>query len=569
MNPREFAEKYFGEFEVKGQEIIPTYCPVCSGGQHNDKYTFALNESTLLYNCKRGSCGTSGTFKQLLREYGEMVEKNYELHRSAPRVFKSPVSTIKPAGKKVADYLELRRISRKIWEHYGVGEVNGNIAFPYYEDGNLVLMKFRAPQKHDGKGPKAWREEGGKAVFWGMDKCDFSRPLTICEGEMDMLALAECGVVNVTSVPSGAEDLSCVDNCWDWLQQFKQVIIWPDNDKPGQEMCRKLIQRLGAWRCSVVYSKYKDANEALYKGGVEETLTDYYNAKAVPMAGLIKLSEVQGMNLEDMKRIKSSVAAINKYTQGYMGGQVTILTGVNGSGKSTFAGQELLEAINQGVPVCAYSGELPAPLFKYWVELQAAGSQYLASKVDVFSGQTSYYVKPEIKDKIRAWYSDYFYLFDTFGDASEDNIIEVFSYAAQRYGCEMFLIDNLMTVESASQEKEHYRRQADFIKQVKSFARKYDVHVILVAHPRKVEGKPTKVDVAGAGELTNTADNVINVYRPKEDEDNTYDGLIDVFKCRWSGTQNATIGMQFDNRSKRYYAAKEQDRRDYEYGWVK
>jgi len=77
-------------------------------------------------------------------------------------------------------------------------------------------MKFRQPEKYTGNGQKAWREKGGKAVFWGMDECDPKKPLIICEGEFDALALDEAGLENVVSVPSGAEDLTCIASCWDW-----------------------------------------------------------------------------------------------------------------------------------------------------------------------------------------------------------------------------------------------------------------------------------------------------------------------------------------------------------------
>ena len=51
---------YLAPYSVKGDEIIPTYCPYCKGGKRKDKYTFALNTRNLTFNCKRGSCGKQG-----------------------------------------------------------------------------------------------------------------------------------------------------------------------------------------------------------------------------------------------------------------------------------------------------------------------------------------------------------------------------------------------------------------------------------------------------------------------------------------------------------------------------
>ena len=66
MTPREFADRYLGDYKIRRSEIVPKSCPFCKGGQHNDKNTFAMSVSEGTYNCKRGSCGVSGSFYNLL-----------------------------------------------------------------------------------------------------------------------------------------------------------------------------------------------------------------------------------------------------------------------------------------------------------------------------------------------------------------------------------------------------------------------------------------------------------------------------------------------------------------------
>ena len=63
-------------------------------------------------------------------------------------------------------------------------------------------------------------------------------------------------------------------------------------------------------------------------------------------------------------------------------GAMTVFTGKPGNGKSTLAGQLLLNAIEQGHSVCAYSGELTKEKFQEWINLQAAGSEYIGLKYD-------------------------------------------------------------------------------------------------------------------------------------------------------------------------------------------
>lgn len=70
MTVGEFADKYLAPYKLKGDEVIPERCPFCHGGEHGDKYTFALNAETGAYNCKRGTCGVQGAFPDLLQNFG-------------------------------------------------------------------------------------------------------------------------------------------------------------------------------------------------------------------------------------------------------------------------------------------------------------------------------------------------------------------------------------------------------------------------------------------------------------------------------------------------------------------
>ena len=576
MTPEQFAAKHFQEYKMQGGEIVPLYCPYCEGGKGRDKYTAALNRESGAFNCKRGSCGQAVSFNKLCSDFSE-TSKNYEIAPLRPKVFTPPKTKITPAQAKVEAYLTKRGFSKETWERRGVGECDGNIVFPYFENGKPVLMKFRKPEKYSGEGQKAWREKGGKAAFWGMDDCDPKKPLTICEGEFDALALDESGVENVVSVPSGNEDLTCVEHCWDWLQQFRHVIIWPDNDEPGQKMCRELINKLGAWRCWIVKSERKDANEVLFRDGKEAVKKAVMTAQEVPISGLVRLSEVKAFDVETMVRVPSSISTINKIVGGYAMGFLSVWTGESGSGKSTFLGQELLTAIDRGFNVCAYSGELPAAMFRYWIECQAAGpnESYWETVYDRIKGRDIPRLKREVVEHIRRWYSDQFFVYDAFGSVTDENLIEVFEYAYRRYNCRVFLADNLMTMILTGNERDFYRKQGQTVGKLKDFAHNLSVHVHLVAHPRKAQGRLTKMDVSGSAEITNRPDNVLGLYRCKpKDKDNPgagkeygCDAILDIFKNRWSGKQDEDAALLFCEVSKRFYMESSEEKANFSFGW--
>ena len=77
------------------------------------------------------------------------------------------------------------------------------------------------------------------------------------------------------------------------------------------------------------------------------------------------------------------IPALDELIGGLAEGAMTVFTGKPGQGKSTLAGQLLLAAIEQGYSVCAYSGELTRERFQEWINLQAAGSEYIGLKLSL------------------------------------------------------------------------------------------------------------------------------------------------------------------------------------------
>jgi twinkle protein len=568
MTHEELAGKYFSPFRIDGNEIIPELCPFCFGGQKHDKKTFAMNLQTGAYNCKRGSCGAQGSFTQLLEHFGEK-RRDFDQPK---KHYKLPTTQIKPAPKPVEEYLMKRGFSKKTWEKYGLGDDGkGDIAIPHYEGGKIVLMKFRHPYKPKDGEQKEWRESGGKPVFFGMQFTDTGEPLTITEGQMDTLALVEAGIQNVVSVPSGCEDLTCVDLCWDWLNQFKRVVLWVDSDEPGQELERKLIQRLGAWRCYVVKSGRKDANEVLLFDGKNAVYSTWSHCHEVPQAGLIRLADVETFDFSKAVRVCSGIRQIDKVLGGFYLGQTTILTGKSTAGKSTLLGQILLNAVEQEFAVCAYSGELPAPIFRYWIDLQAAGPDHVNTVFDNYRNDTVTKISPEIAKSIREWYYNKFFLYDSFNAPTETSIFEAFEYAARRHGCKIFMVDNLMTLMlDAASDGDWWAQQRKIINKLCNFARVFNIHMLVVAHPKKVKGNAEREDVSGVAELTNRVDNVLIFRRlsDKEKEDvgnNGCDAILTVDKNRMFGKQNDDTGLIFDDKCKRF--SMPSDLTPKAYGW--
>lgn len=602
ITPREVADKYIGvegqDYKIKGNEIVPKVCPFCQGGKNNDKETFAINLEDGAYNCKRQTCGVKGSFYELLVEFDEVDRDKNLLNHKGKGVneasgrgqdYQQPdMSEVDlDLSDNILEWFDMRCISKETLSEWNIMEKDGAIAFPYYdkEGEDVVLVKYRTPN-YDKEDKKIWQSGGGKHVLWGIDRLDTSKPLIITEGEIDALTLTEVGYDNVTSVPFGTKQYQWLDNNWELIDQFNEVILWMDKDKPGEETTRELIKRLGKWRAkNVTYNKYMDANRTLFEEGKEEVIEAVEGAEEQNIDGLHRVSDVESYDPTDQERVLSSVGLLNTYLKGYFKPSVSIWTGLSTSGKSTFVNQEAIEAISQGHKVLMYSDELFPPLLRYWMERQMCTPRFVEERQDEETNSQTYFVPKEYRQKMRAWYKDQLFIYDTDYQAEESSggidyteklvtankLLNVFEYAVRRFGVDVFVIDNLMTINFDLGLNNRWDAQSQFMGMVKNFANEFGVHVHVVAHPRKSEGRIGLQDISGKMDIVNRVDNVMSVLRTDNmdevpDSLKGHDTAITILKNRLHGTQEKTIGLKFNKPTNRIY----QDKRDIKqvYGWV-
>lgn len=566
MNVHDFARRHLEPYTTKGNEIIPQYCPYCHGGAHRDKYTFALNIDRQVFKCQRGSCGKQGHFSELCKDFGEQMDRDttFEPFRKEKR-YVMPNQGSRPLTNKAVEYMALRKISKQTLDRCNVGaDDNGNIRFNFKDEtGEIIFTKYRPAHKVDkSKGErKAWRDSDTKPILYLMNLCTFDKPLIITEGEIDALSLIECGIGNAVSVPSGTQDLTFLDTCFDWLNKFSSITLFLDSDQPGREMTSKLAGRLGEYRVNLIpldmYRNCKDANELLYRYGKEAVIEAAASGKPVPVAGLLELADVKYLDITQMERVSSGIKHIDSMLGGFLMGQLTVWTGKRGEGKSTMLGQIMLEAVENDYKVCVYSGELQATYFQYCIDLQAAGLDNIQQRYDELRGKDISTVSGEIREQIHNWYRGKFYIYDnSIAQSSETkNILKVFEYAVKRYDCKVFMVDNLMTARySANNDSDFYRKQSAFCGELVEFAKKYNVHIHLVAHPRKTSSNLDNDDIAGSGDISNRADNVITIKRLPEHEvvSNGFTSMLKVLKNRFSG-ECGEVGLNFCPISRRFY----------------
>lgn len=352
-------------------------------------------------------------------------------------------------------------------------------------------------------------------------------------------------------------------NAWtDWLAQFPYILVAMPDGPQRDEVVQELSAR------SPIPVMVPDGKMFYGTRGVMELASEcgtyavdklLLDAEEVPMVGLLDFADIDVHEQRHVERVVSGIPALDRTIGGFAPGELSVWTGKRGEGKSTLMGQILLDAVDQGHVVCAYSGELPAKQFKAGLQQQAAGYHHVSKQEDQRTGKVIWDLHPGIETEIDSWARGRLLLTDIRRENAhdEDNIIRLFEYAARSRGADVFLVDNIMTAQLKNEPAiGFWRAQSVFTGRLMDFAMRNDVHVHLVAHPKKSDKPIEADDVAGSGDITNRANNVFKVERVPEDKVQMvgYSTLLTILKNREFGARDR-IKLDFNEPSRRFFPA--------------
>lgn len=550
----------------KGDELVFAYCPYCHGGKNRDKDKFSINLKTGQYECKRSSCGVHGNMITLSRDFNfqlsEEVTRYYNIndYNSKFRKFKKHH---KESTEPAIQYMKKRGISEDICKRYEITTKNDTeniIVFPFKDAaGELKFIKYRKADFDKEKDKnKEWCAPDCMPILFGMYQCDLEEDyLIITEGQIDSLSVAEAGYRNAVSVPTGANGFTWVPHCWDFVNGFKKIIVFGDCEKEKITLVDEISKRFRN-KVYVVqredYQGCKDANEILQKHGKEAIKAAIENAKPTYHSPLVYLKDIQSIDLRNMERISTGIKEIDDVLGGLYYGQLIILSGKAGDGKSTFMSQLIVEALHQKVKTMVYSGELLNFYFKRWIDLQVAGEEV---HENTSGGYINYEIRNSVMDKINEFYGENILLYDWDNiDTEYDDLIQIVNMAIDQYGCRFICLDNLMTAVMVDRQTELYNAQSNFVERLCKIAKSKNVIILLVAHPRKGNGEFTNDEVSGSSDITKKAD-VVMYYRRKDDMEEEERDLA-ITKNRLTGkltSKNRKVKLTYNPISKRIVGA--------------
>ena len=100
----------------------------------------------------------------------------------------------------------------------------------------------------------------------------------------------------------------------------------------------------------------KDANAILCKYGNDAITKAVEGAEIEPVKFVKQMADVKSVDIYSMPKIKTGIHEIDKAIGGIYLGQVVLLSGKRGEGKSTFMSQICVESVEQDYNTFIYSG---------------------------------------------------------------------------------------------------------------------------------------------------------------------------------------------------------------------
>lgn len=577
----------------------------CCPYHDEDTPSFIYNKKNQTFKCF--GCGKTVDVIDVLMERGytflnavkyvfDITNTEYsfgEQYVKTKRDYRYPYEeSIENDKSSVYEYLGKRGISKNTIDYLDVrADKNGNCVFNFYDTNDvLTMVKYRPShtvEKHSGN-PKTWcqKDSDTTPLLFNMNRVNAANPLLITEGEVDMMSAIESGYINTVSVPLGAGNLHWIEECWDWLNMFESIIIWSDNDESGEKMKKECVYRLGSWRTKFIttpdyYTRsdgkkipIKDVNDCLQVGGVDFVNKLISEAKDVPINSVVDYADIQELDISQVDGVKTGIKPLDAQLDKLFYGTLTILSGRPGSGKTSLIDQTIANTIDKGNPVFMYSKELPERLSTNWVNTIMAGRRNMVEKTNA-SGDKYYVVPYDTQRKMQSFYKKKLLIYKDESPNDAESVLRSAEECVRKFGCKLIVLDNLMMLDLKCSETDKNTMQTSLINDLIKFAVKFNVAVVLIAHPRKTQDSNSDIemyDIAGSSNIINLAMRSIGLRRvsKKEKEDmkckwRKYDVVLTIMKDRMFGRSDFQLGLWYDLISRRFYTDYEEY--DMQYAW--
>jgi len=496
--------------------------------------------------------------------------KNYEAETKNVVSLQETKTNMRMGSSGEFNALTDRNISATTAKKYGVKSVlaDGKIvkhSYPYFIANEIAGYKVREPNKiFIWQGTSKGTGLFGEQLFQNKGKY-----ITVTEGECDAMAAYELlgskwPVVSLKNGAGGApQDFK---NSLEFLENFDNVVINFDNDKPGREAARKVAKLLTPGKAKILYmpDEYKDANDMLKQSQQNLYVTAWWASKTYTPSGVMNLSD----NLDKLKNRERKECVpypwegLNKKLYGMRQGELITLTGGTGLGKSSITRElehHLIANTKDKVGILALEEDWTRTADGL-LSIEANTRLYIDEERDAY-GQDKYSELSEEylngKNKDRVWIHAHF------GANDFEDIISKLRYMIIGCGCRWVVVDHLHMLLSSLTAGDERTGIDNIMMRLRKLVEETGAGMVLVSHLRRVEGNRGHENgitvslnhLRGSQSIAQLSDCVIALERDQQAEDpqeaNTTH--LRVLKSRYTGDVGLASHLLYDKTTGRLH----------------
>ena len=390
------------------------------------------------------------------------------------------------------------------------------------------------------------REESSRWTKFVLDHCFFNPEH---KGKDAAIIQMQSGAIKYTCLHN-----SCQHHTWQEMRQMLDPMAYA----PKQE--------------------YRPQEQRSQQRGYQQAKPKYNIKEEIPELGdkWLTMSQIEDIDLSALPGFKTGYTELDKAIIKLYEGEISILSGNNASGKTSWLNTLILNVINQGEMCVLWSGELKDRKLKAWMQTAAAGRSNLHPSQ---YGDGKFFVPPLIKERITEWMDGKFFLYNNKYGSKWEQIFHDMKILVEK-GVKLFVLDNLFSLDIDILDGDKNNKQKELVLQLCDFVKESSVHCILVAHPRKVMTFLRKNDISGTSDLQNAVDNIFIAHRVNQDffragadffgqayiqKFQGFGNVIEVAKNRMWGIVDFMVGLHYEIESRRFKNTIDED---VQYGWL-
>ena len=376
-----------------------------------------------------------------------------------------------------------RALSTKVLDLYGVGlDSSGRVVSPHYSPTmELLALHSRTPGERD------FRMQGSNVPF-GLHTLGNNKELVICEGHTDTLSakqmLPHCDAIGVP----GSKTVNTLKEYLSYIRKYKRITIVMDADKAGEEATETLLEILPASKTRVVtLDDGFDINLYLTNEDTDGFLARYNSAVSVKSDIFVTDEDCERYADEsDADVISTGIPELDTLIGGGFGvGELSIVTGYTGTGKSALSQMLAVNAAKAGVKVLYLAGEMtPKQNLKRLAKQWCGG---LLRKEEVAS------IYKKVKEYILIYKGS---------DLSIDSVCDTINRAVSDHDAKLVIVDVLSDIEGFNDD---YKVAASAIKRLHKASMGSqldeipDCAIVCVGHTKGADDGPISINSLRGG----------------------------------------------------------------------